>query len=697
VDTLQLIESLCAANRRLAEALGDPVPKWTADISDQADHAIEGEIYRSPDGQWTRIDFDNVDWDCRNTPNPAHIIMVLRRFHVLGPLESGYRATGDERYARAARRYIEAFLRDDPPVENWAPKPLDGATQYDIRIGVWLTALSEFQQSQAFDEAFMAQVLQAARVMTRYLTTHVWPDRNIRFWHGLVLLKTGLRLAGLPESAAWRRQGLAIVNDAVRRQLLGDGAHMEAAPGYHQCILEVVHDAWRLGRAMPELGLRVPTERLAAMHDYQLCATRPDGAGISLHDSRYQPAVMKPQTAVRDARNAFRRDAGLPEQLPETSAWYPDAGQVFIREDWTAESSYLTFDAATRRSFHWHPCRNSITLFAHGRALLVDPGYTFETEAFPRYGHRTAHHNTVNFNGWDQSQCPATLRADSAAGYTLVEGLYAGGYFPVENAVHDPGLYGEHHRVLLWIHGRLGVVLDHVNHAGAEGDKPTIESCWQLSEGPADCDPSRREVVTRHEKGNLLMQFPLVLDGTEMSLHEGQRDPMRGWLPIDWGRLCIPAPLLRVAAPSYDPWNGDMASVLIPFAGPTPPRIESKATGPEAVRDSRRAGCLRLDDEDGRRDLIVWTRRLAHAIEDQHGLVTDASLVHLRMNAAGAVEEGLMVDGTFCEFEDLDLMGRVTPLDRISSLVEAAAAKSPTGGANCAQPTRGRRPEATST
>ena len=673
LNTKEMVDSLYAVNRRLAFALGDNTAGWNAAARDQAEHAIEGDVYRSPDGGWTRINFDKLDWNANDTANPAHIVMVLRRFHMLRPLVAGYRGTGEERYAHAARRYIDAFLRDHPPVDNWSPVPGDGDTQYDIRVGVWLEALGELRLSPVFDEPFMARMIQALRGNLRYLSGHVRADRNIRIWHGQVLLLSGIRLATLPEAASWLEQGRSIVNDAVRRQVLPDGAHMEAAPGYHSGVLEIIQTLWNLARVMPELGLHVPAERVAAMHDYQLSTTRPDGVMISLHDTRYAPATAEPSTFFRDARDAFRKQAGLPDVLPAATACFPSAGQVFIRDDWTTASSYLTFDAAQRRSFHWHPSRNSITLFAHGRALLVDPGYTFETDRFPRYGQRTAHHNTVNFNGWDQSQCPAELRTSSASGYTLVEGLYGGSYWPVENSSHGSGIFGEHHRMLLWVRGRFGIVLDHVHHTAIAGQKPSIESCWQFSEGPAECDPAARRAVTRHAHGNLLLTFPVVLPGTKMSLHEGEREPMRGWLPTDWGRTCIAAPLLRVVAPQYDPWHGDMASILIPFAGERPPEVRDNGTGPDAVNDARRAGCLRLDWPTGESDRIVWTRRLGHAIDRQHGLYTDASLVHLRLDASGAVTEGIMVDGTHCSFEGVQVSHRLTGIDRLGLLPAGTA------------------------
>ncbi len=662
MNTLAMLESLEAANLRLNKALGHTPLACSPATIEKAERIIAGDVYRTPDGQWVHIDLDNVDWNGTNTINPEIMFMFLRRFYLLTPLAAAYRATNDERYADAAARFITAYLRDDPPVDNWEPAPRDG---YDIRVDTWLSTLSEFSRSPSFNTAFIGQIFQAVQGYLRYLSNNVRPDRNVRFYHGQVLLVCGFRLAGMPEAAAWQQQGIAICNDAVRRQLLPDGAHMEATPGYHSEMRHIADYYWRLAQAMPELGLKVTSEKIAAMLDYELAASRPDGAVISLHDTRYEPAVRNPTDGIAGARADFRRRAGLPATMPPCCGLFPHAGQAFIREDWTPRSCYLTFDAATRRSFHWHPSRNSITLFANGRALLVDPGYTFETKQFPRYGHRTAHHNTVNFNGWDQSDAPASLRADSTGNYTLAEGLYGGGYWPLENSSYGTGIFGRHHRSVLWIHRRFGVVLDSIQHSAVTGGKPAVETCWQLSEGPAESNPDASRVITRHATGNLQLDFALVLPGTKITMHTGERDPMRGWLPIEWGRKCIPAPLVRVVAPDVDPWHGDMATVLTPFAGATAPGLEITASGPDAVRDSRKAGCLRIRHADGAIDMLVWTRALEHAIDRQHNLETDAALVHLQLNPAGKPTAGLLVDGTYGAFEGVDLSAKVAMLDRL--------------------------------
>lgn len=650
-----------AEARRLRDAGCDWVPALNAKIKEEADHAVCGEICPTADGSvYARVGLSNIDWTCSTTYNPPRVEMALRRFHMLVPLAAAWRDTGDECYAAAARQYIEAFLTDHPATDNWKPGPGDGATQYDLRIGCganagWMGTVPVFLSGKTFDDDFFAAMINAAEAHLRHLCDNVYPDRNIRSMQADVLLTNGLRLSFLPCSAAWRERGVRVLNDVLRRQVFPDGSHKEAVPGYHECVMADVIQAWTLARAYPELGLRVPTEKPAAMHDYAVYTRRPDGAITSMHDTRYSSSTGVFDNTARRARAEFRASAGLPDSPLETCRHFPDAGQVFLRDHWGADATYITFDVTPCRSFHWHPGRNSIQLFANGRALLVDAGYPFSNEDFPSYGTRTCHHSTINLNGWDQSHSGGKLRLRQAEGYDLIEGLYDGGYWPKEAYSHGAGMFAEHHRVLLWIRGRCIVVLDHVYNTSEPDRKPAVESVWQLSEGPARPAPDGRSAATGHAYGNLLMLFPLAPDGTVLSVHEGERSPMRGWVPIEWGQHYAPAPMLRLAAPCVDPWNIYFATVLVPFAGAIAPRIEARASEPDIGFSQRKAGRLDLRWEDGSQDAIVWTRRLEHAIDRQHGIDTDASLAHLRIDAAGNVAGGLAVDAEFLMYGNLNV------------------------------------------
>jgi hypothetical protein len=142
----------------------------------------------------------------------------------------------------------------------------------------------------------------------------------------------------------------------------------------------------------------------------------------------------------------------------------------------------------------------------------------------------------------------------------------------------------------------------------------------------------------------LLLLFPLMPQGTAITVHEGERHPMRGWLPIDWGQRYMPAPMIRLAASSYDPWNAHFATVLVPFPGDTPPAVRAESVGPDIHIGDRSAGRLELRWHDGSSDLLVWTPRLGCAIDNQHGLETDACLVHLHLSPDAVVRGGLLVD-----------------------------------------------------
>src|ERR1051325_5247091 len=145
--------------QRLIDALEDPVPPWSDSLQKQADHALQGAICEAEDGSYAQVGFENVDWTCAKTYNPERVQMYLLRFHVLVPLAAVFRESKDERYARAARRFIEAFLRDHPIHDDWRPARYDGPTQYDLRVGCcenagWLGTLHVFLGSEAFDEPF---------------------------------------------------------------------------------------------------------------------------------------------------------------------------------------------------------------------------------------------------------------------------------------------------------------------------------------------------------------------------------------------------------------------------------------------------------------------------------------------------------------------------------------------------------------
>lgn len=575
--------------------------------------------------------------------------------YVLKELAAALAATGEERYAVTARSFCRAWVPAHPPDSF---RPGSGSCGLAHALYPWLATLHVFLTSDLFDEALVEAIIGSARDQLNHIAAYPYPARNLRITTASSLLLNGLRLAFLPEGPGWVAKGAHLMGDACMRQILPDGSHWEAVPHYTYCTMGDILSADHAARLLPEVRWDVPAERVAGLFDYLAAATRPTGWIAGMHDGPCEPTDRAKGRGVIDTledRAAHRRLWALPARDLPTEQVFPDAGQVFLRDSWRSDATWISFDVAPCRSYHWHPCRNSVQLEAHGRLLLADPGrFSYADPVWGGYAMSTPAHSTLNLNGWNQCEAPAQLRHRHVAGYDVVEGYYAGGYWEgnLRGNDHGRGVYAEHHRTLLWVRGRCVVVIDNLFNASPAEAKPTLESVWQLSEGPVRVDGAAGTAVTGHGDANLLMLFALRPERSALFVREGEVEPPRGWVVRQFEEEYAPAPQICLTAEGHDPWHTDLATVLVPFAGAQAPQVEvTGALDPGASADIARPcpGMLSLRWGDGSTDHIWWTRRLESALDEQSGFTTDAALVHLQRDASGRLTGGVAVDGTFVD------------------------------------------------
>ena len=272
-------------------------------------------------------------------------------------------------------------------------------------------------------------------------------------------------------------------------------------------------------------------------------------------------------------------------------------GQVFLRDSWGPDATYITFDATRWGGGHCHLSRNAIQVHALGRTLLADVGTLTYEVSDPMMAHckSTRAHNTVNLNSWNQSTSDPKTRFETADGYDMVASLYDGGYWPGRYEWHwargcGHGIWAQHYRLMLWVHGRFVAVLDDVQHMAQAGEEPTLEMNWQFGPGRLEVDATARRVNTTFDDANLLLLTPLAPNGTTMAVLEGQTEPLSGWVagPDGYG----PAPQVRLSAPRHDPWQTDLATVLIPYAGRGKPRSNGLRRLRSRAIDCRRSATL---------------------------------------------------------------------------------------------------------
>ncbi|MFB3826180.1 MAG: heparinase II/III family protein, partial [Bryobacteraceae bacterium] len=95
--------------RALAALPASQIREATPEVIAQAEKVVRGTAFFYGRTE-VQIGLKNIDWSGAHIKHqewPAQ----LNRFYHFGPLLAAYRATRDERYARAARAYIEDWLR----------------------------------------------------------------------------------------------------------------------------------------------------------------------------------------------------------------------------------------------------------------------------------------------------------------------------------------------------------------------------------------------------------------------------------------------------------------------------------------------------------------------------------------------------------------------------------------------------------
>lgn len=669
----QIVERAMSLKRDFAIAAG------AADLKNArrwADALTKGRIFFY-EQQEVDIGLSGVDWSGSHVAHqewPAQ----LNRFFWLPHLAAVYEDTGDEEMPRLARATIEDWINQH---EYGAERPLakgDNTLNLSIRLGQsvfggWWGTLPAFARSAHYDEPFVRRMAASTLGQLDYLATHLAPIGNWRISHLDCLLYCSQIVPG-----ANRHQTFAVqrLNEAFHRQIDDDGSHEEHNPSYHGWMCRLFTNLWRLNRARPELGLRIDTERAARMWDYAVCSAAPDGRSAGLHDAAAwcaglpeggQSPAKPPSSAsagLMRERRGFLKAAGLSRKRGwsldrQPSRWFPCAGQLFLRDSWKPDATFIAFDATRWGGGHCHLSRLGVNLYAGGRMLLNDPGsFTYEmSDPFAAYGKSTPAHNTVTVGGASQSETdPDTRAVHVGERVALIASGYGGGYHDGrytwwwENG-HGNATFGTHDRVLVWLKGHAALVFDLVITNGGQ----PLAAHWQLPRGPVTVDPARARAWTGGPGSNILVQRIGGNCEPALVIHEGEKEPLLGWLPgghdssLNGSRpgphSYEPAPLLAMETRA-EGQHTELATLLMPFRGDAPPSVEINPF----PRLRGGAYGFRFGWPDGTEDLVFCTPALRTAIDAAGPVWSDGSLAVIS-RAQARVTSAFLFGGMVLELD----------------------------------------------
>jgi hypothetical protein len=214
---------------------------------------------------------------------------------------------------------------------------------------------------------------------------------------------------------------------------------------------------------------------------------------------------------------------------------FPWAGHLISRNGYDADAHWSFFDMGPWGSGHQHNDKMQVSVYAHGRDLLVDCGrFAYRGEVadkFRKYATGSASHNILMIDGKGQGPGPKVTDAPVSKKDYLITENYDLGRGSFSDFI---GLEGsvKHTRTMFYSRGDLWVVVDRIST-----DRPRkIDALWHWH--PDNKVQIEKSVVySANEKGNLQI-IPVGKQDWKLNVVKGQEQPeIQGWYSPEYNKF----------------------------------------------------------------------------------------------------------------------------------------------------------------
>ncbi|MDH5511128.1 MAG: heparinase II/III family protein [Nitrospinota bacterium] len=407
--------------------LAEPVD-WSADL--KTGHLFAKGRFRVP---------AESDPAC---PGDVKIPWELSRQQWLIPLGQAYLLTGEERYAAAARDYIEDWTDHNPygATVNW-----DSAMEAAMRVFTWCWLFHAMGDNESwryggFSAKFLRTLYSHGEFMERRLDKQALsPIQYLTCSAGLLFI--GLFFGHGPAPERWEQTGWRALENEIALQTHGDGVSRESSTSYHRLASELF-----LYPALyrQKLGMPIPEPykaRLRKMGAYIQAYSRPDGQSplqgdgdgaralpfrlSQVHDHRYLPGIIGLMFDDGGLCAGFSgpRDEvfwilgpDMAHKLPESFSLISEPRSVSFRDGgivvMKSKVDHLFINCGPPgMGGHGHNDLLSFEAYLNGSPVITDSGayeYTPSAKWRDKFS-ETASHSTIMVNGEEINPPPGSL------------------------------------------------------------------------------------------------------------------------------------------------------------------------------------------------------------------------------------------------------------------------------------------------
>lgn len=465
------------------------------------------------------LTLDPIDWNRRYE---SHLWNYqLHYFNFAIPCARALVERGDEKAWRSCQALIESWIEQARVgrSDGWDAYPLS------LRVVNWIYAyalVADVWDDQRFLAAWRTSIYRQLYFLNRHIEFHLLAN------HVLKNVKA-LAIGGVFfHHQYWLFAGGMLLLKEFKEQVLDDGGHFERAPMYHaQSLLDFLECHALLGAFDLPLEDAGDTEaKLRSMAGFLEAMSYGDGTTALFNDSA-NTEETRPQPILETAKRVCRYSPGhFPRAFPQTGyyLWLSRDRREKIIVD--AGPPSVDYNAA-----HAHCDLLSYELWLDGEPFIVDSGvHGYGGDRFREYCRSTRAHNTVTFDGREQSEMWGTFRM--ARGAKVIEATirsdepqfdFRGSFARYDNrVVHERRIH--HHASGDWV----------ITDVAREGNAALASSFIHLHPKVSAQQISHQSLAVECKRGDLTVLIePFGAESCEIVA--GVESPIQGWHFPDFG------------------------------------------------------------------------------------------------------------------------------------------------------------------
>lgn len=359
----------------------------------------------------------DIDWSYWPVKD-NEIRWQVNRMYWWIPMGKAYWSTGNEKYAKEWVFQLRDWIHDNPrglskENDRFAWRPLETSR----RVQDQTTLFNFFITSENFTSEFLMEFLLNYYEQAELVSANYTDEGNHRLFQAQRMIYGGGFFQEFKNAERWRKEGIDILNEEMKVQVLDDGFHFEMSQHYHLGSVETFIKGLRMAQ-LCNLENEFPDEYLSTVKDMiyaNLKASFPDMTYPMFGDSwettpsamtkKYKEwSVIFPEDAIIKYYATKRNKGHAPDFL---STRLLNTGFTAFRNGWNENSTVLIMRGGEPGGkFHTHPDNGTFELWHKGHNLMPDTGcyvYSGDAEVMEKrnWYRQSAVHQTLTLNDKD--------------------------------------------------------------------------------------------------------------------------------------------------------------------------------------------------------------------------------------------------------------------------------------------------------